>query len=214
MSIATLKKKTNAKYNNMSVSQKQFSINGTHRSQGYIGQDMLSRSFPRTPMRGNVAIGHGGCCGKYPFSSIVYGTGIVSFNDPNVVKTSVINTNGMLANKYKYYYNHFIVKPTPSNISYQDHINQIKHEQDASCNKVAISNTNCTTKCTNSWFTKHYQSSIDLLSSNTINYVKNTPNKVFTYNNGYLLQKNKSCLNLDNKFIRPYSSVPLPTRNP
>ena len=33
MSIATLKKKTQAKYNNLSVGQKQFSINGTTRNQ-------------------------------------------------------------------------------------------------------------------------------------------------------------------------------------
>ena len=60
MSIATLKRKTLAKYNNMSVGQPQFSLNGTHRSQGYVGQTMLSRSLPRSLMKGNVIRGHGG----------------------------------------------------------------------------------------------------------------------------------------------------------
>ena len=40
MSLVTLKKKTAAKYHNMSVNQPSFSLNGTHRSQGYIGQHL------------------------------------------------------------------------------------------------------------------------------------------------------------------------------
>ena len=65
MSIATLKRKTQTKYNNMSVGQSGFSINGTHRNQGYVGQTSLSRSLPRTLMRGNTVRGHGGCCGTF-----------------------------------------------------------------------------------------------------------------------------------------------------
>ena len=39
MSIATLKKKTQARYTNqMSIGHAGFSLNGTHRNQGYIGQ--------------------------------------------------------------------------------------------------------------------------------------------------------------------------------
>jgi hypothetical protein len=49
MSITTLKRKTSAKYNNSSVGQKQFSINGTTKNQGWVGQTSLSRSFPMTP---------------------------------------------------------------------------------------------------------------------------------------------------------------------
>jgi len=55
MSIATLKRKTQTQYNNMSVGSKTgFSLNGTHRSQGYIGQTSLSRSLPKTLMKGNI----------------------------------------------------------------------------------------------------------------------------------------------------------------
>ena len=53
MSIVALKRKTNTQYNNMSANRKGFSLNGTHRSQGYVGQTVLSRSLPRTLMRGN-----------------------------------------------------------------------------------------------------------------------------------------------------------------
>ena len=42
MSLATLKRKTAAKYNNMSVGHANFSLNGTHRSQGYVGRNLQS----------------------------------------------------------------------------------------------------------------------------------------------------------------------------
>lgn len=100
MSIATLKRKTLAKYNNMSVGQPQFSLNGTHRSQGYVGQTMLSRSLPRSLMKGNVIRGHGGCCGTYPIKPIVQSS-INYQENSRVVKPSVINTSGMVTNKYQ-----------------------------------------------------------------------------------------------------------------
>jgi len=93
MSIATLKRKTQAQYN-ISVGQHGFSLNGTHRSQGYVGQTSLSRSLPRTPMNGPTARGYGG---NY-FGRIVQ-SGVTSLNDPTVVKQSVITTRGMLDEK-------------------------------------------------------------------------------------------------------------------
>jgi len=98
MSIATLKRKTQAQYNNISVGQKSFSLNGTLRSQGYVGQTSLSRSFPRTLMNGPTPRGHGGCCGMYPQSNIVL-SAVTSLNDPTVVKNSVITTHGMIDEK-------------------------------------------------------------------------------------------------------------------
>jgi hypothetical protein len=100
MSIATLKKKTKAQYNKVSVGYPQFSLNGTHRSQGYVGQDSLSRTLPITHRRGTEAIGFGGCCNTYRQSNIIYGTGVVSLNDPTVVKSSVMNTSGRLLDMY------------------------------------------------------------------------------------------------------------------
>ena len=99
MSIATLKRKTQAKYNNMSVGQPQFSLNGTHRSQGYVGQTMLSRRLPTSLMKGNVIRGHGGCCGTYPIKPIVQ-SGVNYQEDSRVVKPSVVNTAGMIETKY------------------------------------------------------------------------------------------------------------------
>jgi len=107
MSIATLKKKTQTKYNNMSAGERQFSINGTRRSQGYVGQDTLGRSLPRTLMRGNVIRGHGGCCGKYPIQPIIQSS-VTSTNNPNVVKSSVLGTSGMISTKYAW-----IERPQP-----------------------------------------------------------------------------------------------------
>ena len=114
MSIATLKRKTQTQYNNMSVGSKAgFSLNGTHRSQGYVGQTSLSRSLPKTMMKGNVKRGYGGCCGKYNDAPIVQ-SAVTSLNDPTVVKKSVINTNGMIESKYMWTKRPFpyaVVKP-------------------------------------------------------------------------------------------------------
>ena len=102
MSIVTLKRKTQAKYrNNSANSSDGFSLNGTHRSQGYIGQTSLSRSFPSTPMKGNVAKGYGGCCGKYYQGPIIQSC-VNSQEDPRVVKSSSLNTRGLIDTKYRW----------------------------------------------------------------------------------------------------------------
>ena len=100
MSIATLKRKTQTQYNNMSVNSKHgFSINGTRRSQGYIGQTTLSRSLPRTLMRDGAPRGHGGCCGTFIKHPIIT-SAVTSLNDPNIIKPSTINTLGMIEERY------------------------------------------------------------------------------------------------------------------
>jgi hypothetical protein len=105
MSIVTLKKKTQNQYNNLSVGQKQFSLNGGHRSQGFVGQTMLSRSLPRTLMVGNVPRGHGGLYGAYHTTNIVVdGTGLGNntLNNSKVMKPSVLDTNGMIMTKFRW----------------------------------------------------------------------------------------------------------------
>lgn len=100
MSIVTLKKKVKTQYDNMSVNSKNgFSINGTRRNQGYVGQTMLSRSLPRTLCNGNVPRGHGGCCGTFPVKHIIQ-SGVNYLNDPNIIKSSVMNTKGMIETNY------------------------------------------------------------------------------------------------------------------
>lgn len=110
MSIATLKKKTQAQYNNNSVGFRQFSLNGTHRNQGYVGQDTLGRSLPRTLAKGNTLRGHGGCCGTFPIAPSIL-SGITSTEDNQVVKSSVLDNNGMLATKYRW-----IRRPAPFSV--------------------------------------------------------------------------------------------------
>jgi hypothetical protein len=128
MSLATLKKKTAAKYNNMSVNIPSFSLNGTHRSQGYVGQDTLGRSIPRTPMNGNEAKGYGGCCGTYLRSNIAQSC-VTSTNDPTVVKSTVKGQSGKLAVwLHTPVYN--VVKPDATNNmnTQQDYISRIEQQ--------------------------------------------------------------------------------------
>jgi len=111
MSLATFKRKTQNQYGTMSVGQAQFSLHGTRRLQGYVGQNVISRSFPKTPMSGNTAKGHGGCCGTYykapPISPLCAGD---FTNDPAVVKSSVLSNSGQLEVRFPEYANK-IYKP-------------------------------------------------------------------------------------------------------
>ena len=131
MSIATLKKKTFAQYNNMSVNSKNgFSLNGTHRNQGYVGQNVISRSLPRTLMKGDTIKGHGGCCGFYPMHSIIQ-SAVNSQENPNIVKSSVLNNSGMIASKYRWIRRgkpYTSVKPdnTLNSNTQQDYIDRLK----------------------------------------------------------------------------------------
>ena len=86
MSIATLKKKSKTQYNNISVNQTGFSINGTHRSQGWIGHDNMTSHFFDT----------------------------LSLENTTIIKPSVVSTVGMISTKYRWInrpYPHIIVKP-------------------------------------------------------------------------------------------------------
>jgi len=126
MSIATLKRKTKTQYNNMSVGSKDgFSLNGAHRSQGWVGQSVISRSLPKSLMNGNTLRGHGGCCGTYNKAPVVQ-SAVTSLNDENVIKPSSINTLGMIEEKYKPYHNLLTVKPDSrqNTNTQQDYINK------------------------------------------------------------------------------------------
>ena len=108
MSIATLKRKSLAQYNNVSVGQPAFSLNGTRRSSGYVGQDTLGRSLVRSLSRGGALKGHGGCCGKYPIVQIKTSPEMCGINDSSVVKSSSLNNNGLIMTKYRW-----IRRPAP-----------------------------------------------------------------------------------------------------
>lgn len=102
MSLVALKRKT-AAMQNLSTGQRGFSINGTHRSQGYVGQTSLSRSIIHTPHGQTGAFqGYGGCCGKFDTTTNIRASETFSLEDENVVKKSVLSTSGMLANRHKW----------------------------------------------------------------------------------------------------------------
>ena len=107
MSIATLKRKTQNTIQIASANRPNFSINGTRRSQGYIGQTSLSQSLSRTLMKGNVIKGCGGCCGEYNIAPLVKAN-VSSLNNPDVIKSSVLNTRGLIHTKYRW-----ILRPQP-----------------------------------------------------------------------------------------------------
>ena len=149
MSIATLKRKTAAKYNNSSVNSKEgFSLNGGYRNQGYVGQTSLSRSLPRTLMKGNTIRGHGGCCGTYRISPIIQ-SGVTSTEDHNVIKSSVINTNGMIENRFGH--KPTVVKPDSSqNANTQGEFIARKQKISLACEPDVKTGTGARTKCINS----------------------------------------------------------------
>jgi hypothetical protein len=102
MSLVALKRKT-AAMQNLSSGQKGFSINGTHRSQGYIGQTSLSRSLINTPHgQTGAPEGHGGCCGDFSTTTNIRASETFSLEDENVVKKSVLSSTGMLSNRNRW----------------------------------------------------------------------------------------------------------------
>jgi hypothetical protein len=157
MSIATLKKKTAAKYNNNSVGEQVFSINGTHRNQGYVGQTSLSRFTSRTLVRNGGLRNHGGCCGTFNIGTPVL-SGITTTEDSNVVKNSVLNTGGMIQTKYRW-----VKRPQPYSVVKNDNNRHINAQSDyiviirndavsdaASCYQAPVCNS--TSKCNNNLY--------------------------------------------------------------
>lgn len=82
----------------MSVNQPQFSINGTTRNQGYVGQTSLSRSLTHTPHKGSVAKNFNGLY----INPDIKASETLSTEDNTVVKKSVMNYRGLLATKYRW----------------------------------------------------------------------------------------------------------------
>ena len=155
MSLVTLKKKTQAKYNNNSVNMRQFSLNGSYRNQGYVGQDTLGRSLPRTLAKGNTLRGSGGCCGKFKIGNSVI-SGVTSTEDNSVVKPSVISNDGMIATHYRWIGRpqpFTVVKPDNNidNKTGQDYIDYLRKSTIKKVNSIDydIANTNiiCNSRC-------------------------------------------------------------------
>jgi hypothetical protein len=214
MSIATMKKKTQAQYSSHSVGPQGFSINGTHRNQGYVGQTMLSRSLPRTLMKGNTLRGHGGCCGKYNIGPVIQ-SAVTSTEDPNIVKSAVINTPGLIATKYRW-----IRRPQPYMTVKPDY-NQNINSQTAHITNLTQKTINNINSCNNTDGTKpvspnktccqYVGSSNYNVSTNNKNITKPISNYVPISQGEYILKLDNKCTNNNVAFVNnPKIGAPLP----
>lgn len=134
MSIATLKKKINSSYKIVSSGERQFSLNGSLRNQGYVGQTSLSRTLLKTPMKGNAICGYGGCCGTFNIYPVIQ-SAVVSLNNAAIIKPSVLGTSGLISTKYQWTRRpapFTAVKPDNSiyahNFVQSDYISYLKHK--------------------------------------------------------------------------------------
>lgn len=198
MSIATLKRKSQTQYNNMSVNSRQgFSINGGYRNLSYVGQTALSNHYPRTLMNGNVIRGHGGCCGTYEVAPIVQ-SGIQSYQDNSVVKPSVLSTRGMLSSRFRW-----ITRPQPfatvkpdsnQNLnSASDRTDIMKNESmidTARCNARLPPNTTKQAPCQKCSVMRTPDYSPNTITKPPVSIVK--PNKYISQDD-YLQQKKFNC---------------------
>jgi hypothetical protein len=208
MSIATLKRKSLTQYNNMSVGERIFSLNGTHRSQGYIGQTSLSRSLPKTPMKDNTRNGHGGCCGLYQTRPIVQ-SAVKSTEDESVVKKTVMNTSGMLSSRNRWAKRgqpYSTVKPDNNNHvnNQHDYITRLQKKTITDANSCYKTKTNCP-KCTTTvpnignMFSKRYTYDT---------FVKPTAIHAAIPQNEYLLKLHNKCAEQDIVYAKNIKNTP------
>tara|TARA_B110000285_G_scaffold84524_1_gene96971 strand:+ start:286 stop:930 length:645 start_codon:yes stop_codon:yes gene_type:complete len=112
MSIATLKKNAESRYFNKVSSQNTFSLNGTRRNQGYVGQHNLMRSLKRTPYSRYGGPVNQGTKGN--FVQNIHNSGSCSSNDDTVIKKSTKSNRAMIFSKHKWInrgYPHAVVQP-------------------------------------------------------------------------------------------------------
>jgi hypothetical protein len=204
MSIVTLSRKTAVQYNNMSVGLNAFSLNGTLRNQGYVGQTSLSRSLPRTLMKGNVAKGYGGCCGQFRKVPIVQ-SAVTSLNNPNVVKPSVVGTSGMLENKFDCC--RFIVKPDSNqNINDQGNfINRLSKKTIQCVNQYNDTHSTLQPKCACVNYDPFFRKVIPKYTKPESDYVPISCGE-------YLKQLNNACQKEDKVFRSANRNIPIGCR--
>jgi hypothetical protein len=182
MSLVTLKKKVKAQYRNSSVNKRQFSLNGTLRNQGYVGQTSLSRHLIGTPMKGNVIKGHGGCCGTYLVKPVIPPSSTRTLNNSSIVKPSVMNTSGMINTQYRWIRRpqpYATVKPDDNNNlnTQDDHIHKVRNSTIAAVDSCT---TTTAIQCCNSAIVSYFLKSRNY--NYTPNFVKSDPVKVEKFN--------------------------------
>ena len=217
MSIVTLKRKTYAQYNNLSVGKPHFSINGTLRNQGYIGQTSLSRSLPRTLFRGAYPRGHGGCCGTFHIGQVVQ-SGILPLNDPSVIKASVINTKGALEEQL-HGLNSLRIKGWNKQLPCKNVSNTVKPDNNQNTGHQSSYITNVAKDtimqynlCTPIG-TKKKQGTCEsdvIVSKELCNFTKDPSKLAAISQEMYLKQLNVQCINNDTVFPKNTLNMPLP----
>uniref|UniRef100_A0A6C0DQB5 Uncharacterized protein n=1 Tax=viral metagenome TaxID=1070528 RepID=A0A6C0DQB5_9ZZZZ len=204
MSIVALKRKTQTQYNNMSVGQPHFSINGTHRSQGFVGQTSLSRSLQRSLMKGPTLRGHGGCCGKYPIGQIIQ-SAVTSTEDPTVIKSSVLDSHAVLNREYKMLgqgpnNNQAVVKFNVNKYATTQgtYISNLSNKMQ-SCPLTNNNNNKSTMIINNSCVDIYKRNSRTGYCQNYKQQINSTtlPLNEFNTESGYILNKSKLCTNQD-----------------
>jgi hypothetical protein len=181
MSIATLKKKVKSQYRNSSVNQPQFSLNGTLRNQGYVGQTSLSRHLIGTPMKGNVIKGHGGCCGTYLVKPVIPPSSTRTLNNSSIVKSSVMTNSGMINTQYRWIRRpqpYATVKPDNNNNlnTQQQYIDNVKNSTLSLVDSCSTTSGNTVTKCCDTGIVSYFFKSYNY--NYTPNFVKSDPTKV------------------------------------
>lgn len=194
MSIATLKRKTENLYK-VQNEGKHFSINGTRRSQGWVGQTSLSRSLSRPA-------GNNGLTPE-----------LMNLNDPSVVKSSVVGTNGMLNMHYRW-----INRPQPySSVKSDNNLNNgISSDHTANITNCAIKNVDTsnkniikTTKPVCSFAnSKHLNATYNNINTNSSLCAVTKPNDTSS-NSSHLESVKSPCVNLNNHQLS-YRRDPLP----
>jgi len=150
MSIVAMKRKANRYFNPVSGQGRDgFSLVGGHRNIGAVGPTNLGRSVTRTPFKGNLPKGHGGCCGGYEIS--ICNSGSCCTNDSSIIKTTVKNTAGMLDDKYKWtksvYPRYWVQDTSPDNHSQGTYISKQKALAAGRCGVVTAKNAGEPTPC-------------------------------------------------------------------
>ena len=192
MSIVTLKRKTQAKYNNVSVGQNVFSINGVFRNQGYVGQTSLGRSISTSDQS------YGGSC---------------STEDSSTVKQSVLSNSGMLRTKYRW-----ITRPSPYatvksdvNNNTSDQSTYITKKIKKTLSEIKKANDPNDTSCTNVNTVTPSPCVSDVIKHKKVcDYTRDASEYLPISYGEYIIQLGDACQENDVIFTRPTCGEPLP----
>ena len=204
MSINTLKRKTQAKYNNVSVNKNQFSINGGTRNQGWVGQTSISRTVNRTLFRDGYPRGAGGNYGRFLISTVI-SSDINTTEKSSVIKKSVLSTYGQLETEYRPEMFKTVKPDSHNNLNDQsDYIENLRIQTVVSVNNCDISgnllkengcsnNTNCYNTATNYNNQINNPPTVITKAGSTVissgDYITNLQNKCYLNNYFYIPKK-------------------------